>query len=95
VKIVQKYIVLGNWTDHARETLDDIPKRLENSRKWIEELGGSLSVCFTMGEYDVIAIVDMPDEESMVKFLLKINATRGLKTKTLRAWSDSEFVKML
>jgi uncharacterized protein with GYD domain len=90
---MQKYIVMGNWTDEGRKTLDtDYPKRLENSKKLVEEYKGSL--CFTMGEYDFIGIIDIPDEESMVKLLLKMNTIDKFTTKTLRAWTDTEFMKM-
>jgi uncharacterized protein with GYD domain len=94
VKIV-KYIVLGNWTDQGRKTLEEVPNRIENSRKIIEEQNGSLSLCFTMGEYDFIAIIDVPDEESMAKIVLKLNTMQSFSTKTLRAWTDTEFVELV
>lgn len=92
---MQKYIVLGNWTDQGRKTLGDLSKRLETIRNLIKEQNGSMSLCFTMGQYDFVGIVDVPDEESMVKFLLKINLMQNSETKTLRAWTDSEFAKMI
>jgi len=95
VKNMQKYIVLGNWTDQGRKTLDDIPKRIEKSHKLVEEHNGSLSVCFTMGKYDFVGIVDMPDEESMAKVVLKLNSMQNFKTNTLRAWPDNEFAKLV
>jgi uncharacterized protein with GYD domain len=92
---MQKYIVLGNWTDQGRKTLDEIPKRVEMSHKLAEEHNGSLSVCFTMGKYDFVAIVDMPDDESMAKVMLKLNAMQNFKSNTLRAWPDTEFAKLV
>ncbi len=29
---------------------------------------------FTMGEYDFVAIIDVPNEENMVEILMKLNA---------------------
>ena len=92
---MQKYIVLGNWTDQGRKTIADLPKRLEKSHKLVEEHNGSLSVCFTMGEYDFVGIVDIPDEESMAKVILKLNAMQNFKTNTLRAWTDTEFIELV
>ena len=37
----------------------------------------------------------LPDEESMVKILMKINGMKAAVTKTLKAWPTSEFVKMI
>ncbi|MGZ7049837.1 MAG: GYD domain-containing protein [Methanobacterium sp.] len=90
-----KYVVMGNWTDQGRKTIEDIKKRIETSRNLIEEKNGSISLYYTMGEYDFVSIVDMPDEESLVKVLMKLNTTNLFKTKTLKAWTDDEFVKMV
>ena len=92
---MQKYIVLGKWTENTRKTLDKIPESVAMTRKFTEELGGSLSVCFTMGEYDVVAIFDVPNEETMVKIILKMAQMQRITTKTLRAWTDDEFVKLI
>jgi uncharacterized protein with GYD domain len=54
-----------------------------------------MNLYFTMGEYDFVAIIDMPDEENMVEILMKLNAMDNFETKTLKAWTDSEFVKMV
>ncbi|MGZ7120040.1 MAG: GYD domain-containing protein [Methanobacterium sp.] len=90
-----KYVVMGNWTDQGRKTIEDIKKRIETSRKLVEEKNGSMSLCYTMGEYDFVSIIDMPDEESMVKTLMKLNTMNLFKTKTLRAWTSDEFVNMV
>ncbi|MGB9938139.1 MAG: GYD domain-containing protein [Methanobacterium sp.] len=90
-----KYIVLGKWTDQGRKTIPDIEKRVKNARKLIEEKNGSMNLYFTMGEYDFVSIIDMPDEEGVVEILMKLNAMDNFATKTLKAWTDSEFVKMV
>lgn len=92
---MQKYIILGNWTEEGRKTINEVPKRLEKNKKLIEELNGSFNIVFTFGEYDFIVTVEVPDEETMAKFLLKLNGTQNFKTKTLRAWDETEFAKMV
>ena len=90
-----KYIVLGNWTDQGRKTIEEVPKRVETIRKLVEEQNGNMSTYFTMGEYDFVALVDIPNEESMVKILMKVNGMKAAVTKTLKAWPTSEFLKMI
>ena len=92
---MQKYVLLGNWTDRARETFLEIPERVKLTKKIIGELKGSIEFFFTMGEYDFVAIIDMPDEESMVKYLFKAYESRYITIKTLRAWTDAEFAEMV
>ena len=90
-----KYIVLGNWTDQGRKTIEDVPKRVGIIQKLIEEQDGSMDIYFTMGEYDFVALIDIPNEESMVKILMKVNSMKAAVTKTLKGWPTSEFVKMI
>lgn len=92
---MQKYILLGNWTDHARKTFLKIPERIELTKKIIGEFNGSIDFFFTMGEYDFVALIDMPDEESMAKYLFKAYEARYITIKTLRAWTGTEFAKMV
>ncbi len=90
-----KYIILGKWTDQGRKTLDEASERINAIKSSIEELGGKLSLYYTFGEYDLVAIVELPDEDSMAKILIKINSLQSVATKTLRAWTDTEFVNMI
>jgi uncharacterized protein with GYD domain len=90
-----KYFILGKWTDQGRNSIDEAPKRVEIIQNLVEEQKGSMSVYFTMGEYDFIALVDMPNEESMVKILMKVNSMQAAVTKTLKGWPISEFAKMI
>lgn len=48
-----------------------------------------------MGEYDFVALIDMPNEESMAKYLFKAYEARYITIKTLRAWTGTEFAKMV
>lgn len=90
-----KYIILGKWTDQGRKTLDEASERINVIKNSIKELDGKLSLYYTFGEYDLVAIVEMPDEDSMARILIKINALQSVNTKTLRAWTDTEFVNMV
>ncbi len=92
---MQKYIILGNWTEKGRKSIEEVPKRLEANRKLIKDLNGKFSIYYTFGEYDFIVNVEIPDEDSMAKFLLKLKGTENFSIKTLRAWDESEFVKMV
>jgi len=90
-----KYIVLGNWTDQGRKTIDEVQKRVEIIQNLVKEQNGSMDLYFTMGEYDFVALIDIPNEENMVKILMKVNSMKAAVTKTLKGWPTSEFVKMI
>jgi uncharacterized protein with GYD domain len=92
---MQKYILLGNWTDHAKKTFKDIPERIKLTQKIIGEYDGTIEFLFTMGSYDFMAIIDMPDEESMAKYLIKAHMARYITFETLRAWTSDKFAQMV
>jgi len=92
---MQKYILLGNWTDHAKKTFKEIPERVKLTEKIIAEYEGTIEFLFTMGSYDFVAIIDMPNEERMAKYLLKAHMARYITFETLRAWNEKEFAQLI
>lgn len=88
---MHQYILLGNFTDEGLRKLEKFPNRDKAARNLIEKAGGGLQIYFTMREYDFAAIVNMPDEMSTSKLLIRMGKIGDVKTKTLKAWSESEF----
>ncbi len=90
-----RYILLGNFTDQGIRNFKEAPKRDESARQLIEEAGGKLQLYYTFGDYDFVAIVEMSSDEQMLKFLLQIDSLGNVRTKTLKAWTESEFTEVL
>ena len=60
-----------------------------------EKLGGRLlSAYVTTGQYDVVATVEMPNGEAMVKFAAAVSASGNARTTTVRGYSPEEFFKL-
>ncbi len=89
------YIVLGNFTEQGIRNIKDVPKRDESARRLIEEAGGKAQIYYTLGEYDFVSIVEMPSDEDVMKFLLQVGKLGNVRTKTLKAWSESDSVKVI
>lgn len=60
-------------TDFARSTC----------RGNAERLGGKLQLFYTMGEYDLARILEMPDDEAEMQFALETGSLGNVRTKTL------------
>jgi uncharacterized protein with GYD domain len=61
-----------------------------------EKLGGKLlSAYVTTGHYDVVATVEMPNGEAVVKFASAISATGNARTTTVRGYTPDEFSKLV
>ena len=88
------YLSLFNWTDQGIRTVKDSPKRLEATRKALKKLGGELKAFYMLqGHYDGVLIFDLPNEEAMTKFLLITGSAGNVRTTTLRAFTEEEFLK--
>jgi uncharacterized protein with GYD domain len=44
----------------------------------------------TMGIYDLVAILDAPDQQSIAKFVLGVGSTGNVRTVTLPAFAEAE-----
>ena len=73
-----------------------MPKRVEEARQSLEKVGGKLLQWYlTMGPYDAVAIVEVPDDVSGMQVLLAIGSMGDVRTTTLRAFTESEMTEMV
>lgn len=90
------YIVLANWTDDGIKNVKDTIQRAQNFRTLCEQRGVKvLSLHWTQGRYDNIAIVEAPDEQAMMASLFASCQRGYIRTETLRAFTDSEMSAIL
>jgi len=90
------FIVSINWTEQGIRTIKDWPKRVQAARDAGKKVGVELKQTFlTTGEYDMVAIVEAANGDNMAKFALMTGMAGNIRTKTVRAWPEAEFVKML
>src|SRR5215831_13758865 len=90
------YIVLGSFTDQGVRAVKDTTKRAEALGKIGKKVGVTVKeIYWTLGQYDVAAIVEAPDEASVTAFGLSVGALGNVRTQTLRAFSADEMSKIL
>jgi len=90
------YVTLFKFTDQGIRTVKDSPARLEAVTKSIEASGGKvLCAYYTLGEYDVVTITEMPDEATGVASILSVGMKGNVRTTTLRAYTPAEFGEIL
>lgn len=90
------YITLVNFTEDGRENIDELPKRIEKIKELKRSLGGKpLGFFVTMGQYDMVAFSEMPDDESVAKVQLTAALEGEVETETLRAFTVDEFSDIL
>ncbi len=89
------YVVLGKWTDQGIKNVKDAPERVMKTRGMIEKNGGKMTLYYSLGEYDFIMIVELPNDEVMLKTALWLSSLGNVRTKTLKAWTESDGAKIV
>ncbi|WP_137933404.1 GYD domain-containing protein [Mesorhizobium comanense] len=90
------YIVLMNWTEQGAKTVRDSPKRLDAARKQLGEMGGSFkSFYLTMGEFDMVAVVEAPDDAVLARFALMLGSGGSVRTRTLKAFPEFAYREII
>jgi uncharacterized protein with GYD domain len=88
---VATYVVLLNWTDQGIRSYKDTLDRSDAAAQAIEKLGGTMKdVYWTLGPYDVVAIAELPDDESATAFAIATGAQGNVRSTTLRAFGRDE-----
>jgi uncharacterized protein with GYD domain len=93
--LMPTYVALENWTDKGIRTVKDLSQRADSAGQLAQKHGCSLQLYWTMGPYDVVAIVEAPDDESASAFLLEVGSLGNVRTTTLRAYDREEMSSLL
>ena len=84
------YVVLASFTEQGIRNVKDSPDRLGAFRTMVEKLGVTIkSVHYTVGAYDIVTVVEGPDE-AVTSALLKLGSLGNIRTQTMRAFSPEE-----
>ena len=90
------FITLVNFTDQGIRNIKDSPKRAKAFEDMAKKFGAKVKDLFwTQGQYDVVAIVEAPDEVTMSALILSVSALGNVRSQTLRAYSAAEMGKVL
>jgi uncharacterized protein with GYD domain len=86
------YINLVKWTDQGIRNIKEAPQRIDAFKKAIQAAGGKLTGFYvTMGKYDIVTVVDAPNDESMANIILTTESKGSVRTQTLKASTEDQF----
>jgi uncharacterized protein with GYD domain len=90
------YIVLSHFTEQGIRNVKDTLKRAEAFKEMAGKFGVSVkNLCWTLGQYDVVATIEGPDDQSVTAFGLALGAMGNVRTQTLRAFDAAEMKQIL
>lgn len=86
------YVLLINWTEQGVKAVRESPRRLDAAKKALEEMGGSFKAFYlTMGDCDMVAICEAPDDAVMARFALQLGLAGNVRTRTMKAFPESAY----
>jgi uncharacterized protein with GYD domain len=87
-----KYILLANWTDQGIRNIKDSAKRLDAGLALAKQQGCVYENFFmTMGGFDMVSVIEAPDDETLAKHVLTVAAGGNLRTVTLKAFPEDSY----
>ena len=90
------YLMLCQYTQKGIENVKESPARLDSAKQAFREAGAELKEFYLlMGRYDIAAIVEAPDDETMAKAALALGSKGNIRSETLRAFTEDKFREML
>lgn len=90
------FVILLRWTEKGLEHLKESPQRLEQFTKIVNKAGGKVqSFHMTLGAYDLVTVIEVPDDEICAQIVLAVRSLGNVNIETLRAFEESEFRKII
>lgn len=89
------YITLLRWTQQGVANVKDSPGRLDSGRAAFKQFGVEIKDTYlTMGRYDLVCVIEGPDDETVARALLTLGSQGNVQTETLPAFTEEQFRKI-
>ena len=86
------YIAMLKWTQQGLQNVKQSPSRLDAARKGFEAAGVKIKDFYMVtGKYDMIIVLDAPDDTSLAKAILTASSTGSISSETCRAFTEAEY----
>jgi uncharacterized protein with GYD domain len=90
------FILSVSFTDQGIRNIKDGPKRAKAARELAKKLGVDIKqVYLTSGESDILVIAESKSGDNVAKFALSLGSKGNVRTRTARAWSETEYAKLI
>jgi uncharacterized protein with GYD domain len=90
------FISLVNFTEQGVREFQASPERAAKFKSMATEVGVEVKeIYWTMGAYDVVLILEAPDDQVVAAALLGLASLGNVRTQTLRAFNSSEMREII
>ena len=86
-----QYVILVNWTEKGVAAAKQTTERAKQVQDMIKQLGGNMhTLLWTLGRYDIVGLMEAPDDATAALIGLKVGGLGTVRTETLRAFTAEE-----
>jgi uncharacterized protein with GYD domain len=90
---MQTYVTLWKYTKDGLMDIKKTNKRFEFAKKVVKDAGGKLLFVYGLvGKYDLMTVMEMPNEKVAAATILKICSTGRITSQTMTALSLEDFI---
>ncbi len=90
------YIVLTSFTEQGVKNAKETVKRSEAFKEMAKKCDVTVrDLYWTIGQYDIVSIVDANDDESATALALSVAGRGNVRRQTMRAFSAAEMENVL
>ena len=90
------FIIMMNWTEQGIRNVKDAPKRAAAAKEMAKKVGVEIKQTYlTNGQFDLVSIVESASGDNIAKFCMQVGALGNVRTRTVRAWSQDEYMKLI
>ena len=86
------YLIQSQWTDQGIRNVKESANRLDLGKKKLKDMGGEIkAVYLTTGAYDMLAVVEVPNDAILATYVLWLGSQGNLRTQTVKAFTEDEY----
>lgn len=90
------YVALGNWTDQGVKNVKDTAKRADAFAAAAKSMNCTVrEILYTMGPYDLLTIIEAPNDETVSKLALAVGMLGNIRTVSMRAHTKDEMARIV
>jgi uncharacterized protein with GYD domain len=91
-----QYVALVNWTDQGVKNVKDTIKRADAFADAATKMNCRVrEILYTMGQYDIITVIEAPNDETASKLTLAVGMQGSIRTLSMRAYTKDEMAKII
>jgi uncharacterized protein with GYD domain len=89
-----RFVRLVKFTPEGKKNIKELPERFAKGRQYLESLGGKIvDVYAVSGPYDLVAVLEAPDEVAVMKHGVFVTQTGYVDIVTMPATPIGDFMK--